>query len=137
MNLDEHILTNGTDIVTFNACIQSLVDGLKAQGKTTSDLVVNLFKRYKVVKDKAFLDYLLSIKNAQEDGSTIMYAPTLMLKTVNFYKNRLTQKEWEQLSPQQKDVPDTQSKSGAAPVRHQETHMMSAVQQVNQESKEH
>ena len=33
-----------------------------------------------------------------------MDPPTLMLKTANFYKNKLTCKEWEQMSPHEKEV---------------------------------
>ena len=56
--MNTFFLTNGTDIVAFNAYIQSQVDGLKAQGETTNDLVLNLFKGYKASKDKLFLDFL-------------------------------------------------------------------------------
>ena len=54
------------------------------------------------MKDQAFLDYLGMIENAHEDGTVIMDPPTLMLKTANFYKNKLTCKEWEQMSPHEK-----------------------------------
>lgn len=111
-NLDEYITNNGTDLVAFNAYVQSQVDGLTARGETTNDLVVNLFKGYKAVKDKSFLDYLQMIENAHEDGSTIMDAPTLMLKASNFYKNKLTRKEWEQLTTQEKDVLALKAKVG-------------------------
>ena len=90
-NLYEYILSNGTDSITFNAYVQSQVDELKVQGETTNNLVVNEFKGHKAVKDKLCLDYLPTIENAHEDGSTIMDAPTLMLKMVNFYQNKLTQ----------------------------------------------
>ena len=103
-NLDEYVLSNGTDIVAFNAYVQSQVDGLAARGEITNDLIVNLFKGYRAMKDQAFLDYLRMIENAHEDGTAIMDPPTLMLKTANFYKNKLTRKEWEQMSPHEKEV---------------------------------
>ena len=89
-NLDEYIMTNCSDIIAFNACVQSQIDGLAACGEITSDLLVNLFKGYKTVKDKPFLDYLQTIENGHEDGSALIDAPNLMLRVVNFYKNRLT-----------------------------------------------
>ena len=104
MNLDEYVLSNGTDIVAFNTYVQSQVDGLTARGEITNDLIVNLFKGYQAMKDQAFLDYLRMIENAHEDGTAIMDPPTLMLKTANFYKNKLTRKEWEQMSPHEKEV---------------------------------
>ena len=104
MNLDKYVQSNGTDIVTCNTYVQSQVDGLTACGEITNDLIVNLFKGYRAMKDQAFLDYLRMIENAHENGTTIMDHPTLMLKTANFYKNKLTCKEWEQMSPHEKEV---------------------------------
>ena len=57
-----------------------------------------------MVKDKPFLDYLQTIENGHEDGSAVVDAPHLMLRAVNFYKNRLTCKQWEQKSQQEHDV---------------------------------
>ena len=56
-NLDEYVLSNGTDIVAFNAYVQSQVNGLAACGEITNDLIVNLFKGYRAMKDQAFLDH--------------------------------------------------------------------------------
>ena len=95
---------NGSDIVAFNAYVQSQIDGLAARGEVTSDLLVNLFKGYKMVKDKPFIDYLQTIENGHEDGSAVVDAPHLMLRAVNFYKNRITHKQWEQKSHQERDV---------------------------------
>ena len=103
-NLDEYMTTNGSDIVAFNAYVQSQIDGLAARGEVTSDLLVNLFKGYKMVKDKPFIDYLQTIENGHEDGSAVVDAPHLMLRAVNFYKNRITCKQWEQKSQQEQDV---------------------------------
>ena len=80
------------------------IDGLAARGEIMSDLLVNLFKGYKMVKDKLFLDYLQTIENGHEDGSAVVDALHLMLHAVNFYKNWLTCKQWEQKSQQERDV---------------------------------
>ena len=103
-NLDEYMTTNGSDIVAFNAYVQSQIDGLVARGEVTSDLLVNLFKGYKMVKDRPFIDYLQTIENGHEDGSAVVDAPHLMLRAVNFYKNQITRKQWEQKSQQEWDV---------------------------------
>ena len=100
-NLDEYIMTNGSDIIAFNVYVQSQIDGLAARGEITSNLLVNLFKGYKTVKDKPFLNYLQTIENGHEDGSALIDAPNLMLCAVNFYKNRLMRKQWEQISQQE------------------------------------
>ena len=89
-NLDEYVLSNGTDIIAFNAYVESQVDGLTACGEITNDVIVNLLEGYRAMKDQAFLDYLRMIENAHEDGTAIMDPPTLMMKTANFYKIKLT-----------------------------------------------
>ena len=103
-NLDEYMTTSGSDIVAFNAYVQSQIDGLAARGKISSDLLVNLFKGYKMLKDKPFLDYLQTIENGHEDGSAVVDASHLMLHAVNFDKNQLTHKQWEQKSQQECNV---------------------------------
>ena len=55
-------------------------------------------------KDKSFLDYLQTMENGHEDGSSVVDAPHLMLHAVNFYKTRITHKQWEQKSQQERDV---------------------------------
>jgi hypothetical protein len=90
--------------VAFNAYVQSQLDGLAARGCHTTELKVNLFKGYKAVKDDNFLAYLQVIQNADEDGTVPMDASLLMLKAVNFYKNKLTRNEWEQQSESKKDL---------------------------------
>ena len=55
--------------------MKSQVDGLAARGEITNDLIVNLFKGYRAMKDQAFLDYLQMIENAHEDGTAIMDPP--------------------------------------------------------------
>ena len=57
-----------------------------------------------MVKDKPFIDYLQTIENGHEDGSAVVDAPHLMLRAVNFYKNWITRKQWEQKSQQERDV---------------------------------
>lgn len=103
-NLDDYIRDNGSDLVAFNAYVQSQLDGLSARGCHTTELKVNLFKGYKAVKDEDFLAYLKIIQNADEDGTNIVDAPLLMLKAVNFYKNKLTRNEWELQSESKRDI---------------------------------
>ena len=74
-NLDEYITTNGSDIIAFNVYVQSQIEGLAACGEITSNLLVNLIKGYKTVKDKPFLDYLQTIENGHEDSPALIDAP--------------------------------------------------------------
>lgn len=103
-NLDDYIRDNGSDLVAFNAYVQSQLDGLAARGRTTTELKVNLFKGYKAVKDDDFINYMKTIQNADEDGTSTIDAPLLMLKTVNFYKNKLTRNEWEKQSDSKREI---------------------------------
>ena len=104
-NLDRYIETNGSDIVAFNSYVQSQVDGLASRGHTSLDLIVNLFKGYKAVKDDRFQDYIQKIEDGHEDGSIVITsANELMVRAVNFYKKQVTRDEWEQPTQQQKEV---------------------------------
>jgi hypothetical protein len=95
---------NGSDIVAFNAYVQSQVDGLAARNEVSSDLLVHLFKGYKAVKDENFLLYLQQIENAHDDGTNKTTAPALMLRAVNYYKNKMTRNEWERPSKRDQKI---------------------------------
>jgi hypothetical protein len=53
-NLDTYMLSIGGDITKFNTCVKGLAESLNARGKTTTDLLVNLFKGHLAVEDKSF-----------------------------------------------------------------------------------
>jgi hypothetical protein len=57
-SLDGFIATIGHDIVNFNAHVVNLVNGLKARGHTSQDILANLFKAYKSVPDREFVRYI-------------------------------------------------------------------------------
>ena len=78
--LDDYIRKNGSDLVAFNAYVQSQVDGLAARNETTQDLIVNLFKGYKAITYQPFLDYLQIIENGHEDGSAVITAYMLITR---------------------------------------------------------
>jgi len=46
------------DIIKFNEYVQDLMDSLTARGETTHDILANLFKAYKSVKDHDFTPYI-------------------------------------------------------------------------------
>ena len=56
----------GHDITKFNARVKLLMESLSARGETTNDLVINLFKAYKVVPDKAFVTYIIGKEEKYE-----------------------------------------------------------------------
>ena len=75
-NLDEYMTTNGSDIVAFNAYVQSQIDGLAAQGEVTNNLLVNLFKGYKMVKDKPSLTTYKPLKMDMKMALLLSMLPT-------------------------------------------------------------
>lgn len=103
-NLDAYVRDNGTDIAAFNTYVQNQIDGLSARGETTDDLIVNLFKGYKEIKDENFSQYIRQIENGHEDGTSVIDPHSLMIRAVNFYKKQLLRKEWDQPSKHKLDV---------------------------------
>jgi len=57
--------------IKFNDHIKELLQQLHARGGTTHDLLSNLFKAYKVVKDKEFTKYIKDKKKEYDEGKDI------------------------------------------------------------------
>jgi hypothetical protein len=56
--MDAKIASLNFDIKKFNVWVKGQVTALAAHGKMTSDLIVNLFKGYKVIPNCIFKDYI-------------------------------------------------------------------------------
>ena len=97
-SMDTYVHENGTDIIALNAHARSLVDGLAARGQRTEDLLVNLFKAYKVCPDVQFKAYITALENGHEDGREPLEPDVLMERTSNYYKKRLdgSTDKWEE-----------------------------------------
>ena len=97
-SLDTYVHENGTDIIALNAHARSLVDGLAARGQYTEDLLVNLFKGYKVCPDVQFKAYITALENGHEDGRDPLEPDVMMERTSNYYKKRLDSStdKWEE-----------------------------------------
>ena len=54
-NLDTYMSTVNLDIKNSNQYVKVNVDGLKARGDRTDDLMINLFEAYQVASDGEFL----------------------------------------------------------------------------------
>ena len=88
-SLDTWIRENGTDIIDYNAHVRALVDGLKARGETTEDLLINYIKGLKACPDVAFKTYITAQENGHEDGTATLTPDLLMERACNYYKKRL------------------------------------------------
>ena len=66
--LDTKMAELQDDIITFNEYVKTQRAALSARGETTFDLLVNLFKAYKVVGDSAFQRYIEAKENTYNEG---------------------------------------------------------------------
>ena len=56
--LNTYMTSVNSDIIKFNDYMTQQIQGLKARGETTNDLMVNLFKGHLKCSDKAFVSYI-------------------------------------------------------------------------------
>jgi hypothetical protein len=102
-SLDEYLPQVDYDIGKMNLHVQSLIEALNARGKTTTDLLTNLFKGYKSAKDENFVNYINLKEEYYEEGNALG-ANELM----EFAKNKwsvLKQKHlWNAPSPQEEKI---------------------------------
>jgi hypothetical protein len=101
--MDEKIRDFQYDIKKFNTWVKGQFSALAARGKTTSDLIVNLFKGYEAVPDKVFKDYIEQKKSGFEEGGTIN-PDELMQLAQNKYEGRVLAKTWNAPSDEQEQI---------------------------------
>ena len=101
--LDQFMATINHDIEKFNAHVINIVNGLKARGHTSQDVLANLFKAYKCVPDQEFVRYIKEKEDAYDDG--IDTTPeVLMLRAADKYKRMVESKEWKAPSPEHEKI---------------------------------
>ena len=67
-SLDKYIVTVNYDIDKFNQYVAAQRSTLLAQGETSNDFWVNLFKAYLLVPDVKFTNYIQKQKDNYDDG---------------------------------------------------------------------
>jgi hypothetical protein len=60
-----------SNIESCNLYVKAQIKSLLARGEASSDLLLNLFKGYKVANDVKFLDFVRRKENAYEEGEDI------------------------------------------------------------------
>eukprot|EP00957_Ditylum_brightwellii_P047266 3590222-Ditylum_brightwellii.AAC.1 len=70
-NLDNDMSAINSNIHLFNQHVKSNQEGIKAQGESTDDLMINLFEVYLVVSDGNFMRYMCTKKDDYNDGADI------------------------------------------------------------------
>jgi hypothetical protein len=102
-SLDVKIADFQDNIVDLNAYVKNQTDSLHARGETTNDLLVNLFKAYKVCSDEEFVGWAKRKEDNYNEGFDI--APTeLMNLANNKYKTQTESGTWMQKSKAQKRI---------------------------------
>ena len=108
--LDSYISDVGNDITKFNAHVKLLMQGLRARGETSTDLLVNLFTGYKSASDQEFIKYIKEKESRYEEGRAIdeqghpFTADALMELAQNKYKILVDKDEWEAPSKEEKNI---------------------------------
>jgi hypothetical protein len=62
--LDEEMVEVYSDIKAFNFYVKAQIKSISARGETSTDLLINLFKGYKVANDVEFADFIRQKINA-------------------------------------------------------------------------
>jgi len=106
-SLDTYMVTlKDSDIVAFHRYVKDNINKLAAAGESTNDLLVNLFKAYRSVKDKAFLTWVASKKSNWLEG-TLQLATNgtaLMELAEGFYKDSIATGEWLKLTNEEEKI---------------------------------
>ena len=86
------MLTIECNVATFNEHVKLLIQQLKSQNQTTSDLLINLIKGYSTVKNEEFIGWLKRKEEGYEDGTSTMTADELMQQAKNKYDTMVEKK---------------------------------------------
>ena len=82
--MDDYLDEVKNDVAEFKHYVQMLIDSLNARGKTTNDLMTNLFKAYAACSDATFVLYIADIQTKWEDGEEI---DETMNQDISYYSN--------------------------------------------------
>jgi len=102
-NLDKNLTETNNDILKFNNHGRMLIDSLTTRGKTTQDLLTNLFTAYAACSDSAFVKYVAGMQTKWEDGEELT-PEKLMDRVSNKYKIMKTKEVWNAPSAEQKTL---------------------------------
>jgi hypothetical protein len=101
--LDAKMIKLDSNVETFNQYVKSQIKNLLARGETSSDLLINLFKGYKMADDIEFLDFIRRKENSYEEGEDIN-ANNLMADALVKYKARKLVDKWSAPTKEQGQI---------------------------------
>ena len=102
-SLDKSMRDYDSDIDKFNDYVVELENKLQARGQVTQDLLVNLFKGYKVCRDLEFVEYIKKKEDFYEEGGDVT-SDQLMEWALNKYKSRKESNVWCQKTNEEETI---------------------------------
>jgi hypothetical protein len=101
--LDTKVVELEDNITSLNEFVKSQMAILRARGETTNDLLTNLFKGYRAVKDQSFLRFVERLQDDYNRGQDIT-PETLMEEAENKYKSLVQEDSWKQPTDQDRQI---------------------------------
>jgi hypothetical protein len=101
--LDTKMLDLDSNIELFNQYVKAQIKSLSARGETSSDLLINLLKGYKVADDVEFLDFIRRKENSYEEGEDVN-PNNLMADALIKYKARKLVDKWSAPTKEQGQI---------------------------------
>ena len=102
-SLDKSMRDFDSDIEKFNEYVVELENKLQARGQVTQDLLVNLFKGYKVCRDLEFVEYVKKKEDYYEEGGDVT-SEQLMEWALNKFKSRKEANIWCQKTNEEETI---------------------------------
>jgi hypothetical protein len=102
--LDKKMIKLDSDIEVFNFYVKAQVKHVSARGEASSDLLVNLFKGYKVANEVEFEDFIKRKQNAYKEGEENTSPNSLMADSLVKYKARKLVNKWSAPTKEQGQI---------------------------------
>ena len=102
-SIDSKIIELDDDIKEFNRYVKTNLGDLAARGENTTDLLVNLFKAYRLCKDEEFKLWLSLQEQAYYNGQDVT-PEALMDQADNLYQSLIDTGKWHSESESQKRI---------------------------------
>ena len=93
-NLENYMGNVNSDIERFNSHVKDAKEGLSVRGEEPSNLIMELFKGYKVAADHEFIKYIRTREDRYLEGDTGLTDGNLMMITLNKYTIMKENGDW-------------------------------------------
>ena len=101
--LDAKMIELNSNVIEFNLYVTAQVQALAHRGETTDDLLINLFKGYRVANDVEFVDLLRRKENDYEEGKDVD-VKSLMAVMLIKYRARMLNGKWSAPTKEQEQI---------------------------------